>query len=218
MLTLFAHGCDPTRHSATFDAATPLLEAAFEIARTGTGGPFELGFSSNMSAAGANPSSLYAQALLGPWGEGDTHSRKHYMRDGQYALKSRDAVVSMLCTPPERESTYFSWETYVSERLSWPVMEWNQGQGAPISTLINAATLTSDTGYSPFNRSLILVTTADAATAAAVASAMERVAPAQTDVRVVTRTARISNSLCTRRSHTVSGRDRSVHRIYPCAL
>ena len=94
MLTLFAHGCDPTRHSATFDAATPLLEAAgFGIARTGTGGPFELGFSSNISAAGANPSSLYAQALLGPWGEGDTHSRKHYMWDGQYALKSRDAVV-----------------------------------------------------------------------------------------------------------------------------
>lgn len=187
---LKALGCTPGSAAATFDSAVPALKAAgFNVSRNGSAGDYEVVFSTNMSVVGANPSSIYAQALLGPLDEGDTGLKRLYMIDGLYAIESREAIVTMICTPPE--ATYFSWETYVSARLSWPLRDLEPGPGAPISTLINSATLIEahhrggEPEWSPYNKSLVLVTTADAKTAERVVNVMRDVAPIKSDVLVV---------------------------------
>jgi hypothetical protein len=161
-------------------AATLLERQSFRSEKHGLG-PFEMTFATNVSTAGANPTSLYADAMIGPWSEGNypEQTLEHIVT----SMKSREALVTYLCTPPE--ALYFSWETYIMIRLSWPPNEVDPGPGAPVSDLMNAFTLRKShnrSSYSPFNKSIVVITTADARTAAAVQSTLRSLVPPDTEV------------------------------------
>ena len=70
-------------------------------------------------------------------------------------------------------------------RLSWPPAELDPGPGAPVSDLMNAVTLQNkhnSTSYSPFSKPIVVITTADARTAATVQTVLHSILPSDTEV------------------------------------
>ena len=96
-------------------------------------------FPLNQSAFGANPSTLYFTPRIGPYGNGDLLANHTSLPSDLgfigmlYSLASREAIVSVICVPSPKVAKFFTVESYILSRLSWPLRDLVPGPGASIS-------------------------------------------------------------------------------------
>lgn len=147
------------------DAAQALRRGRYQVTTKGLAGPFDFSFApANFTTSGVNPSSRYIVPRIGPWREGDIggDSFLNWGIGEANTLTSRQAVVVMMCTPPEVRM--WSLEAAVLYRLNFTT---SPKPGASISNTENSATMPEAKQDSP----LVVVMTADRGTEADVVRA-----------------------------------------------